>query len=443
MTVVFLLGVGFASAFGLGYVAHRDGRLNSIAARIFRPGVEASHAAMDSRKPGEWFPHVPRGAPDLSDEDRQVLASIGYSSASAAVPVSKGVTRFDASRAQPGLNLYISGHAPEAILMDMQGTTVHRWSLEFDALWPTYVPPRFVRITGDQYWRRVHVFPNGDLLALHEGIGLVKLDSHSSVLWKHRDNFHHDFTVTEDGLIYALNRTMIPIVPESDGAPFIMEPVLSVLDASGDELRRVPLIPCFENSPYAPMLTRLPESGDLFHENTIQVFDGSLNVYSPLFAEGNVLISIWTMDALAIIDPERGRVVWAMTGLWRRQHESTLLPTGNMIVFDNRGNRGGSRVLEFNPFTQQILWSYAPDRPDEFHSEWCGGLQRLANGNTLVTETNNGRAFEITMTGDIVWEFVNPHQSQDGDLTMIASLWEVTRLPSNLGSDWWNSAHGR
>jgi hypothetical protein len=229
---------------------------------------------------------------------------------------------------------------------------------------------------------------------------------------------------------------MRPVDAPPGAEPFLMEPVLSVLDSGGNELERVPLLPCFENSDYAPMLSRVAPSGDLFHTNTIQVFDGSLAHESPLFARGNVLISIWTLDALAIVDIEHTRVIWALSGLWRRQHESTLLPTGNMLVFDNRGNRGNSRILEIEPFSQRVVWSYAPNRPGDFHSEWCGGLQRLANGNTLITETNGGRAFEVTARGETVWEFDNPHRYEASGLTMVASLWTVTRLPEDFGSDW-------
>ncbi len=387
------------------------------------------------RPPGEWLP-VRNRVTGPSDDDREMLASIGYTGATSTAPAQSGVTVNVAERTQPGLNLYISGHAPEAVLMDMNGRVRHRWMYDFAELWPGYEPPDYVRITGHQYWRRVHAFPNGDLIALHEGIGLIKLDRNSKLLWKRRDNFHHDFAVTLDGQIYALNRTMRPVSTAPNEEPFVMEPILSILNADGGELRRVPLIPCFENSSYAPLLSRMSTSGDLFHENTIQVFDGSLAARSPLFAAGNVLISVWTLDTIAIVNPDEQRVLWAMTGLWHRQHESSLLPNGNMVVFDNRGNRGASRILEFDPFSQLIVWSYAPSNPGEFHSEWCGGLQRLMNRNTLVTETNKGRAFELTPAGEIVWEFVNPNQIESNGTTLISSLWEVTRLPEDFGADW-------
>ena len=46
--------------------------------------------------------------------------------------------------------------------------------------------------------------------------------------------------------------------------------------------------------------------------------------------------------------------------------------------------------------------------PEAFFSEWRGGAQRFDNGNTLITESETGRAFEVTADGEIVWEFWNP-----------------------------------
>jgi hypothetical protein len=40
--------------------------------------------------------------------------------------------------------------------------------------------------------------------------------------------------------------------------------------------------------------------------------------------------------------------------------------------------------------------------------------QQLPNGNLLVTEATDGRAFEITREGKIVWEYVNAIGEIDG-----------------------------
>ena len=55
--------------------------------------------------------------------------------------------------------------------------------------------------------------------------------------------------------------------------------------------------------------------------------------------------------------------------------------------------------------TLELVWSYHAPR---FFSTNISGAQRLANGNTLVTEGAGGRVFEVTTDGTIVWEYMNP-----------------------------------
>ena len=43
----------------------------------------------------------------------------------------------------------------------------------------------------------------------------------------------------------------------------------------------------------------------------------------------------------------------------------------------------------------------------DFNSFICSGAQRLDNGNTLICECTKGRLFEVTVDGDIVWEYMN------------------------------------
>lgn len=43
--------------------------------------------------------------------------------------------------------------------------------------------------------------------------------------------------------------------------------------------------------------------------------------------------------------------------------------------------------------------------------------QRLVNGNTLITEGADGRLFEVTTAGDIVWEYVSPYFTQGANRT--------------------------
>lgn len=51
------------------------------------------------------------------------------------------------------------------------------------------------------------------------------------------------------------------------------------------------------------------------------------------------------------------------------------------------------------------IWSYtAPDKVS-FSSPFISGAERLANGNTLICAGAQGRFFEVTPGGEIVWEY--------------------------------------
>ncbi|MFB3104885.1 MAG: hypothetical protein ACE1ZA_08150 [Pseudomonadales bacterium] len=93
-------------------------------------------------------------------------------------------------RAYAGLNLYNSGHLPEAFLVDMDGNVIHSWRLDVKDAWPTAK-----KQLSNTYWRRVHPFPNGDLLVLFDNHGLVRIDRDSRIVWERRDFFHHDMDV--------------------------------------------------------------------------------------------------------------------------------------------------------------------------------------------------------------------------------------------------------
>ena len=98
-----------------------------------------------------------------------------------------------------------------------------------------------------------------------------------------------------------------------------------------------------------------------------------------------------------------------------------------MLVFDNRGNNGKSRIVEFNPLTLEVVWSYKGDPAEAFYSRLAGTNERLPNGNTLITESRAGRAFEVTSSGEIVWEFYNPARAGEKN-ELIAALYDVIRL---------------
>ena len=157
------------------------------------------------------------------------------------------------------------------------------------------------------------------------------------------------------------------------------------------------------------------------------------------FAPDNVIISSREASIIAIVGRD-GSIVWRMGPDFSAsrelrairqiigQHHPHLIPkglpgAGNLLVFDNGGSSGygapsgiapdgravyaraGSRVLEINPVTLELVWSYANAR---FFSTNISSAQRLPNGNTLITAGAGGRVFEVTAQGAIVWEYMYP-----------------------------------
>jgi hypothetical protein len=339
------------------------------------------------------------------------------------------VVAHDPRAVSPGLNLYVSGHAAEAVLMDGAGKTLHRWRYPLRRLWPDLAAdPDTAKV---EYWRRAYLYPNGDLLAIYEGQGIVKLDAGSHVLWAYRGGVHHDLFVTADGNVWVLDRAgkVIPRINPREG---VLEDMVTVLDPQGRPLRHLSLLRCFERSSWASLLRRMEREGDIFHTNTLEVLDGRFAGRDPAFRRGNLLISVLKLDALAIVDPDQGKVVWARTGIWRRQHQPTFLDNGDLLLFDNLGaGRDRSRVLEIDPVTGAVRWQFGGTPGIDLFSKTLGSCQRLPNGNTLITESENGRALEVSAAGKVVWELNNPHRAgAHGEL--VAVLFEVIRLPPDF-----------
>lgn len=433
LLVSFVCGVSFAAAvvqtrvFPYFFVASVSEWARSLGERPYEEG---------SGPPGRWR-HARTGtdARDLTDaQERELmkLMTLGYVEGSRPAPGESGVTVDTRRSAYAGLNVFTSGHGPEAFLLDMEGRTLHTWSLNFLAAWPDYDGP--VEDPAGLLWRRVHLFENGDLLAIYDWLGLIKIDKNSRLLWARLGGDHHDLEVMDDGSIYVIERET-GIIPRIDERHPVVEDFIAVLGPGGEPRKRISLLEAFERSPYAPLLEAMPRWGDIFHTNTIEVLDGSLAHVSPAFRKGNVLVCVREIDTIAVVDMEAETVVWALAGRWNRLHQPTVLTNGRILLFNNEAGDGRSEVVELDPFTQEVVWSYPGDAAIPFYSATCGSSQRLPNGNTLITESDNGRAIEVTPDRRIVWEFINPHRAGENN-ELIATLYEMIRLPADFSPDW-------
>ena len=336
----------------------------------------------------------------------------------------------DDSQASHGLNLYTSGHGPYAVVADMDGRALHEWTYPFRKAFPdrTLDPE-------DDYFRRAYLFPNGDLIAIFEGRGLIKLDRRSNLLWKNPIAAHHDLVILPDGAIVVLTRDL-RTVRYGTRVRRILDDFITVLGPDGRERRRISVFDALANSRFASLLRMAlsASTADVLHTNTISIVPAPAASRPAWHRGGNLMISVLMLDLIAVVDADRATVVEAWTGQFRRQHDPKLLPNGNILLFDNQGLGSRSRVLEFDPVANQLRWAYEGSDSSPFFSRTCGAVQRLANGNTLVTESDSGRAFEVTAAGHIVWEFHSPHRV-GRRREYVAALLAMTRLPREFAAE--------
>jgi hypothetical protein len=165
---------------------------------------------------------------------------------------------------------------------------------------------------------------------------------------------------------------------------------------------------------------------DLLHTNTVRWMRWEpLRARHVLYAPGNLILTIRHQDRVVILDGRSLEPLWAWgQGELRGPHDADVLENGNLLVFDNGLGRGWSRVLELDPLTRTIVWEYKAPEPRDFHTAGRGSCQRLPNGNTLIAQSADGRAFEVTPAGEIVWEFFLPHLNPEGKR---ASFYRVYR----------------
>ncbi len=401
----------------------------------------APRAAAKVGRPGRWSP-VKKTTLDskITKQQRELfetLESMGYlNNATETIQVTN-VVRHDRERVCPGLNFYTSGHRAGATLMTMEGEVLHEWQLPFEAVWPDY--PDAALAPGRGYWRHAHLYPNGEVLVIYEGLGIAKLGVNSEIRWAKRLRVHHDLHVMPDGSIYTLTRK--GSLPKKQGRRVpALEDEITILDKNGQPVKSVSVRHCLENSRFDFLLRQGGQAADPFHTSSLHVLNETLPGAERTFRSGYVLLSILKQDRLVIVDPNREKVLCSFHGAFRRQHDAQVLPGGHILLFDNCGSPKASRVLEIDPATNETLWSYGGTPENSLYSATCGAVQRLANGNTLITESDNGRALEISEEGEIVWEFYSPHRAgKHGQF--VAVLLGMRRVAPSFDTTWLDNSH--
>ena len=322
-----------------------------------------------------------------------------------------GLRACDLHRASPGYTLFAPMTRERTVyLIDLEARIEHTWGLPYSPGLYGYLTDR-----GTLFYNGRTTEATSALVrdGPWKGGAAGEMDWSGRVLWevRHPDH-HHDGRLLRNGNVILLCTTPIPAelaarvrggLPGTEHEGEMYGDYLVEMRTDGTvvwEWRS------WEH--LDPEADRITYAGERRHGWT------HANTVAEM-PDGNLLVSFRNISTVTVVERASGRIVWKLgTPTIAQQHAPVPLDNGNLLIFDNGTHRPDrswpfSRVIEVEPATQEIVWSYQARPAFDFFSPYISNAERLANGNTLVCEGNFGRLFEVTPDGELVWEFVNPY----------------------------------
>jgi len=332
---------------------------------------------------GETACRQPRLDPSAIDSD---VFEDGYQDEIETIDPTTWVRFYEPDHSSPGYNLVLYRRRLP-MLLDMNGRIVHAW-------------------TGVRAVGRARLDSRGRLVVIGRDNLIKEYDWEGRLLRFYRpqtgDDFpHHDVIRLKNGNL------LTPVREEKTGTDTLVE-----IGPSGKvvwtwrALDHRDAFPTWDDS-----------SDDPTHVNS--VFELGPNRWfdegDERFRPGNILVSARDLNTVFVVDKQSGEVVWQYSQDLDHQHEASMGKRGGrwaglILVFDNGRDSINayrrSTIRAIDPVQRVDVWKYS----SEFFFSSVGGTQQeLPGGNILITSSHGGRAFEITPSGQMVWEWTPPY----------------------------------
>lgn len=380
-----------------------------------------------------------------------LLACGSASAMSSSVPT--GTTFYDPEKAYGSFVLF-DGSDQRTHLIAMNGNEVKQWrypGFPSVALTPEQADGEkgHVLVQLGNLDKPVSLASSGNGL-YNQVVGEVSWDGQVRWQWGSREApayQHHDIRRLANGDTLMLTSELTPLAVFS--APQVIDNLIRQIDQTGKQVWQWRVSDHLDELGFTPeqlSLIRESDDPDFLHLNTAAPLGANHwhQQGDSRFAPDNIMVSARNANVVFIVERKTGKVVWRLgpdypevklAGPVPRpvdqivgQHDTHLIPeglpgAGNLLLFDNQGSAGfpparkgifsASRILEIDPVTRKIVWQYTAVQsgraPWTFFSAFISNARRLPNGNTLINEGQNGRLFQITPAGEIVWEYISPY----------------------------------
>lgn len=350
----------------------------------------------------------------------------------------------DSTRTNSGITIIPTASKDHVMIFDMEGNVLHSWGI--DATRARLLPNcNLLVVHGSPFGKKKK--PWADLLPV-----VREYDFEGNTLWEYRGprRAHHDIQRLENGNTLFIYRTPLRYNvktkefyefhgPGEDGD--IENAKNGRTEKTPEDERRIHSDTLLEVTPDGkiawkwnsyehmdihscgrkkckPIEDKIwrTQPRDWTHMNTATIIPENkwFDAGDKRFRPGNIMIMPRSWWNAFIIDKATKEIVWEYGGDYKggihAPHEAHMIPkglpgAGNVLIFDNgtRRERSHSIALEIDPTTKKIVWFYEDEK--NFYSSAQGSLQRLPNGNTLISEDVGGDVLEVTPEKEIVWHF--------------------------------------
>ena len=173
---------------------------------------------------------------------------------------------------------------------------------------------------------------------------------------------------------------------------------------------------------YNPTLDQIAISARRFNE--IWIIDHATTTEEAAGPAGDILYRYGNPEAYGRGTSE-DRVFWG-------QHDVQWIPEGHpqegaLVIYNNGAGRPGCECSTIDVWNPPLLedgsyllnssspfgpeswtWTYPTIPSSQFFSSNISGVQPQPNGNFFICQGADGRLFEVTQEGNVVWEYINP-----------------------------------
>ncbi|MFP4268008.1 MAG: arylsulfotransferase family protein [Spirochaetaceae bacterium] len=322
------------------------------------------------------------------------------------------------------------------ILLNGEGEVIHRWLPDrgaFEDEIDTYNRERDKNQPKKSYKtikdlpQGISLYPDGSLILNDgdHGNGMQRVDFCSRSEWAKLGRFSHEITKQDGGSsVWTIDD----------------DKILHRIDAeSGETVEEIEVGEIMRANPYTDVLSIRRDDmlgdrwlEDKWHFNDAEPLPEEYADSFPDFEAGDLLLSLRSLNAVMVADPDTGEIKWWRVGSFSRQHDPDWHEDGTITLFDNqtrdvygpyepRNPPKYSRILRVDMETYETEVLYHGER-DNFYSAIRGQHQVLPNGHIVITSSSQGRILIVDEEGETVFDFINRYDEEDA-LVLSDAVW--------------------